>query len=151
MKKTFIILILIATSFTILVSCKSKNKLCEGEHIYETTVISPSCVDDGYTLHKCKICGYSYKDNYVEALGHTFSNEWSSDDEYHWHSATCSHLNAISDKNEHEWDNGEIILEATEDTMGLKKYKCLICEKEKIVEIPALGENGSEGVWDFFD
>lgn len=35
-------------------------------HDYEETVIEPTYTEDGYTLHTCKYCGHSYKDNYVE-------------------------------------------------------------------------------------
>ena len=32
---------------------------------------------------------------------HAYSEEWSSDAEYHWHAATCTHKKAIADKAEH--------------------------------------------------
>ena len=42
------------------------------EHNYATVVVtSPTCVDKGYTTHTC-VCGLSYKDNYVEANGHSY-------------------------------------------------------------------------------
>lgn len=37
---------------------------------------------------------------------HTFSSEWSYDEEYHYHEATCSHKTLTSDKELHEWSNG---------------------------------------------
>ena len=43
-------------------------------HSYVTSVISPTCGEQGYTLHKCK-CGKEYKDNYVDATDeHSFTN-----------------------------------------------------------------------------
>ena len=39
-------------------------------HNYESTVIIPTCTEKGYTLHTC-VCGDTYKDSYVDALGHT--------------------------------------------------------------------------------
>ena len=39
------------------------------KHSYKTTVVKPTCTEDGYTLHKCS-CGDSYKDNEVPATGH---------------------------------------------------------------------------------
>ncbi len=39
------------------------------KHSYKTTVVKPTCTEDGYTLHKCS-CGDSYKDNEVPAIGH---------------------------------------------------------------------------------
>lgn len=34
-------------------------------HKYTTTVIAPTTTEKGYTLHKCSVCGDSYKDNYI--------------------------------------------------------------------------------------
>ena len=44
------------------------------EHEYEEQIVAPTCVAKGYTLHTCKnpLCGDSYKDNYVNALGHNY-------------------------------------------------------------------------------
>lgn len=37
-------------------------------HKYLTTVIKPTYIEQGYTLHKCSVCGSSYKDNYTAKL-----------------------------------------------------------------------------------
>lgn len=39
---------------------------------YEETVVEPTCTEEGYTLHTCKKCGGTYKDDYTEPLGHGF-------------------------------------------------------------------------------
>lgn len=45
-------------------------------HEYESEVTEPTCVDQGYTTYTCKICGDSYRDNYVDATGiHEFEHE----------------------------------------------------------------------------
>ena len=41
-----------------------------GVHHYDATVTAPNCVDKGYTTHTC-VCGDSYVDTFVNALGHT--------------------------------------------------------------------------------
>ncbi len=41
-------------------------------HDYTTAVVAPTCDSSGYTMHRCKTCGYSYKDAYKDAIGHTF-------------------------------------------------------------------------------
>ncbi|MBR1531127.1 MAG: leucine-rich repeat domain-containing protein [Eubacterium sp.] len=41
------------------------------EHIYEETVIAPTCTEQGYTEYKCKDCSNTYKTDYIDALGHT--------------------------------------------------------------------------------
>ncbi len=37
-------------------------------HTYQIIIISPTSVEDGYTLHTCSECGDSYKDNFVEKI-----------------------------------------------------------------------------------
>ncbi len=48
-------------------------------HTYIKTTIDPTCDEGGYDLYTCH-CGYSYKDNYVDKLGHSFG-EWVIDSE----------------------------------------------------------------------
>ena len=43
-----------------------------GDCDYEETVVEPTCTEEGYTLHTCKKCGGTYKDEYTEPLGHEF-------------------------------------------------------------------------------
>ena len=43
-------------------------------HSYVKNVVAPTCTEQGYTIYKCKNCGDTYKDDYVKALGHDFSN-----------------------------------------------------------------------------
>jgi len=43
-------------------------------HSYTKTVVAPTCTEQGYTIYKCKNCGDTYKDDYVKAKGHDFSN-----------------------------------------------------------------------------
>ena len=44
---------------------------------YTDTVVEPTETTQGYTLHTCTECGYSYKDNYVAALGSDFTVHFS--------------------------------------------------------------------------
>ena len=44
------------------------------EHNYTSEVIEPGCSTVGYTTYTCSICGGSYTDNEVDALGHTTQN-----------------------------------------------------------------------------
>ncbi|HIV63649.1 MAG TPA: hypothetical protein H9693_02675, partial [Firmicutes bacterium] len=39
---------------------------------YTATVTDPTCEDKGYTSFECEVCGYSYKDNYIDAKGHKY-------------------------------------------------------------------------------
>lgn len=44
-------------------------------HNYEDIVTAPTCIDGGYTTHKCTLCRDKYTDAELEALGHTFVSE----------------------------------------------------------------------------
>lgn len=44
----------------------------EEYHTYSSVVTDPNCTDEGYTTHICNICGHSYVDNRVPALGHSY-------------------------------------------------------------------------------
>lgn len=44
-------------------------------HKYVDTVVDPTCTVQGYTLHKCSVCGDELKDTYTKALGHEYG-EW---------------------------------------------------------------------------
>ena len=41
-------------------------------HEYEAEIVEPTCTENGYTLHKCGLCGHTYKDNATEPLGHDY-------------------------------------------------------------------------------
>ena len=38
-------------------------------HKFVETVVAPTATAQGYTEHKCSVCGFSYKDTYTEPLG----------------------------------------------------------------------------------
>ena len=48
----------------------------EGSHSYESVVTSPTCTEQGYTTYACTACGDSYVDDYVDALGHSYDQNW---------------------------------------------------------------------------
>ncbi len=57
----------------------------ECSHSYTTTVVSPTCVEDGYTQYMCSLCGDNYKDyDTGSAMGHNFGAWYSVD------TATCT-------------------------------------------------------------
>ena len=53
------------------VTCEHDDAANKELHNYSTTEIEPTCTEQGYTLYTCD-CSYSYKDNYVDKLGHTY-------------------------------------------------------------------------------
>ena len=67
---------------------------------------------------------------------HTFSDEWTTDEDFHWHAATCSHTEETRDKSRHNYnpDTWVITKEATIDEPGVR---CNVCENcgYKVTEI----------------
>lgn len=43
-------------------------------HSYTDTVTPPTCTVQGFTTHTCSVCGDSYVDAYISALGHDYQN-----------------------------------------------------------------------------
>lgn len=43
-------------------------------HDYETEVVAPTCTEQGYVLHICKVCHGEFRDSYTEATGHSVRN-----------------------------------------------------------------------------
>lgn len=52
------------------ISCgyKETRTISAKGHVYVDTVIAPTATEKGYTLHKCSVCGNSYKDNYKDPV-----------------------------------------------------------------------------------
>ena len=69
-----------------------------------------SCFHDDYTPHE-----------------HSFSDEWSYDEDYHYHKSTRNY-NAIADKGPHVMGDWQIETHESETNAGLKYRKCKICE-----------------------
>ena len=63
---------------------------------------------------------------------------WTSDENSHWHAATCGDTGDVIDKAAHTWDAGKVTKEATLDSTGVMTYTCSVCKAVKTVEIPKL-------------
>ncbi len=50
-----------------------------GEHKLVSAVTKPDCTRQGYTTHKCSVCGYSFTDSYTSPLGHSYSTDYTVD------------------------------------------------------------------------
>ncbi len=100
----------------------------KAEHDFKETTINPTYEAKGYTLHECKVCDYSYKDNYVDELEHHYSPDWSSDGYSHWHACTDEGYEnlkgSFSDHNYGEWI---IDSEASESQDGHRHKICQTC------------------------
>ena len=62
---------------------------------------------------------------------HTWSTEWSGDEDSHWHACTGEGCTAIADEALHTWDEGEVTTPATYDAAGVRTYTCEVCGRER--------------------
>lgn len=69
----------------------------------------------------------------LASCGHecTFSDEWSSDANNHWHACTDKSCTETKDSAAHTWDDGKITTAATPDADGVKTYTCTVCAGTK--------------------
>ena len=44
----------------------------ECAHVYQDTVVAPTCDNNGYTIHECTLCGYKFNDSPVNPIGHDY-------------------------------------------------------------------------------
>ena len=57
------------------------------EHHYSSNITNPTFDNDGHATYTCIDCGYSHEEA-LPKLIHQYSNEWSGDRAYHYHSCT---------------------------------------------------------------
>lgn len=68
--KNFYLGVLLSLSLLGLTNCSS-----EHAHSYEEVKVDATCTEKGYTHYTCAECGYEYNDNYVDAIGHNYTEE----------------------------------------------------------------------------
>ena len=72
-------------------------------HNYNKVVTAPTCTEKGYTTYTCSVCGDTYVADYVDALGHSYSEAefvWTEDSsaEYGWTVTAAKTCANCSDK-----------------------------------------------------
>lgn len=108
-------------------------------HEYESVVTDPTCTKQGYTTHTCTRsgCGHTYKDNYTEALGHSYG-DWSvilepTCTETGTKRRNCTRTNCTAYETEtiaalgHTSSDWIIDVESTTATEGSKHKECTVC------------------------
>lgn len=125
-------------------------------HSYDDVVTDPTCIDIGYTTHTCSVCGDSYIDSYVDALGHdwedvgapTVEATCTTNGKQHQECTRCDATQeATVEALGHDWKNETITKEATCTENGSMAATCDRCgESQNAIVIPALGHAWDDGV-----
>ncbi len=76
---------------------------------------------------------------------HTYSEDWSKDEEGHWHDSTCDH--EATAKEEHTWNEGETTKYATCTENGEITYTCTVCSYTKVEDYDLLGHSYGEATY----
>ena len=124
------------------------------EHLYTPKLIAPTCTEKGYTIYICDACSTDYISDYVDALGHDYSNEWTVDKE-----ATCTsdgskshHCSRCDSKSDitvikatgHNYSEWQTRKAATCTDSGIDYKTCSVCGNEEIMITKSLGHNYDE-------
>lgn len=111
------------------------------EHYYDENarweVEQPAtATDTGVVVRICIGCKYQDRRTTPKLEPghvHTFEQEWESNVLYHWHAATCGHINEHGGEAEHNWNDGEIKIPATLEENGIRIYTCTVCGRTREV------------------
>ncbi len=119
-----------------------------GHSLIHKQAVEPTCVNYGNIEYwYCERCGRFFsdaageseifeKDIVVDKLPHEWEDQWSYDEDYHWHE--CSQCHNVKDKEEHDWILQERV-EPTADENGKETYYCSVCNAVKVTDLPATG------------
>lgn len=119
-------------------------------HVFEEKVVAPTCKDEGYTLHECSRCGYSYKDAVVPAdsSAHTpvvgkvlRPATCTAEGIAHYVCEVCGvSLGYKTIPADHVWEESGRE-DATCGKDGKVTYLCSVCGETKEETVPATGEH----------
>ena len=111
--------------------------------------VAATCTQAGsVAYYTCNSCGRFFADSactqslsasqlVVSAKGHT-EGSYSYDTKSHW--KLCSVCgDAVTEKQDHTWDEGTVTTQPTEEKDGVRTYTCSICSANDTESIPALG------------
>lgn len=89
-----------------------------------TSQTSATCTEDGEVVYTATAKFNSGDETDTKTLtdpatGHTYSEDWESDDDYHWHVAICEHTDEISEKTAHTYEK-----------QSNGNYVCSVCGHE---------------------
>ena len=83
---------------------------------------------EGSKERTCTVCGYKTTE-VIPKLEHkhTYSEDWTKDETYHWHAATCEHTTEVRGKANHSFGDWTVTKEATEEAEGSRERSCTVC------------------------
>ncbi len=123
-------------------------------HDYETVITAPTCTERGYTTYTCE-CGDSYVDDYVNATGHNYTSEITTQATHtttgiKTFSCTCgdSYTEVIAKLEKHNYES--VITAPTCSEQGYTTYTCECGDSYVDDYVNATGheDNHNDGICD---
>ncbi len=155
MKKIFVLALSVLCTLLCLlaVSCSDEDE-ADHQHIWDGgRIIKPSTKTEyGLIEYSCVLC--SVKNNRVIAKqnhDHAFEEEWKSDRIAHWRACSVKDCLVLDKRDSHQWNDGEILVEANQQGAGKKKYTCTVCGYEKEESYAATSRVNSDEWRNAFD
>ena len=107
-------------------------------HSYKAWEISihPTCIEKGEEQRVCAHDANHKETREVQPLGHTYSSEWASDYQVHYH--LCIRCEEKRDQGSHSFSSWQIEKNPTTKDLGSESHSCHICGYKEIREIPVL-------------
>ena len=114
----------------------------KAEHTFNEGVVTtaPTETSEGVLTLTCTVCGYQ-KTKSIEKVKHvhTFNDKvWQTDENNHWHPATCAHTDEKGSLGKHVWDEGKTSIPTDYGKAGEKTFTCTECKATKTEPIAAL-------------
>ena len=111
-------------------------------HKYKKDVTHPTCLEGGSTTFTCE-CGDTYVGDYTDPKGHNYKKLEVAPTclETGYTSHTCtrcgdSYTDSETPISDHNWNAGEVVVPATEQTTGVRMYTCIYCGETRTEVIP---------------
>lgn len=106
----------------------------KGEHKVSDWIIdsNPTTIKTGSRHKECTVCGYVTEKESIPVIKpahtHYWTNEWTSDKNYHWHKCTEDGCDgSVKDKAKHTPSDWIIDKPATEFSSGKRHIECTVC------------------------
>lgn len=101
-------------------------KACTTHSWNSGTVTTPAtCTSAGVKTYTCTTCGATKTED-IDATGHSWGTEWSTDNSQHWHK--CSVCGEKKDEAEHSWD---ICFPYSPSPGTYHVFKCSVCGSQR--------------------
>lgn len=113
MKKKLLLLLSVITLMLTFAFAASAANCNSGGNVHgtfvKTEVVEPTCVEQGYTVYNCNVCGESYHDNFVDAKGHDWKGEYVNVGNYYANNRVCQRESCDGTANGYETENGAVV------------------------------------------